>query len=102
MWDADGTGAATVAGQTAMAWQHSATQIAMDGQFFPASDLSWWQGISSIAADAESIAMSDDIACASATAIVPAANTASGEQMRAPIKRTATARMKRSRSVTQP
>jgi hypothetical protein len=61
MREAEGAGVASVAGETAIAWQHKAMQIAMDGQFFPVSDLSLWQGISSATGDAESIVMSDDI-----------------------------------------
>src|SRR5882724_8752482 len=95
--DADGAGVAYAAWETVMPWQHSATQIAMNGQFFPVSDLSLWQGISSAAAEAESIAMSsiamsDDIAWPSTTAILPAAETASGAKVRVPINRTASAR----------
>ena len=48
--DAGEAGVANVAVEAVMPWQHSAKQIAMNGQFFPVSELSWWQGISSAAA----------------------------------------------------
>lgn len=95
---ADEAGVTSVAEQTGIAWQHSATQIAMNGQFFPVLDLSLWQGISSAAAEAEPIAISDDIASSSAAAIVPAAETASGAKLRLPINKMASARTKARRS----
>ena len=96
--DAGEAGVANVAVEAVMPWQHSAKQIAMNGQFLPVSELSWWQGISSAAAAAGSITMSDDIPCASATSITLTAETASGAKVRLPINRTASARTKARRS----
>jgi hypothetical protein len=67
-------------------------QIAMKGQGFPLSDVRLWQGISSAAAETESISMSVDIICRSVTDPVPAAKTANGASPKLPINRTAIAR----------
>jgi hypothetical protein len=80
MRDPEGIGAASVTWETERPWQHSAMQIAITGQSFAWPEPSLWQGISSAAA---SITMSDDIACASATAIAPAAEAASGARQAA-------------------
>jgi len=61
MRDAKVTGVARGVWETVMPWQQGIMQVAMKGQFVPLSELSSWQGISSAAAAAESIAMSDDI-----------------------------------------
>src|SRR5450631_1641928 len=102
MRDSERIGAASVTWETERPWQHSAMQIAITGQGFAGSDLSLWQGTSSAAAEAESIAMSDDIACASATAIKPAAEAARGAHAKLPINRMASARMKAWRNVMSP
>jgi hypothetical protein len=99
MRDAKKAGVTSGAFETVMPWQQSIMQIAMKGQFFSFPELSLWQGISSVIAAEEFIAMSDDIPGAGAIPPAPAAEIANGAIIRLPINRMASVLATKPRSI---